>query len=166
MTNLTLKGNPIHTSGPLPILNSQAKDFRLVNQKLADVSLKDFQGKKKLLYTVPSLDTPVCSISTKKLSEGIEKHSNACFLLISADLPFAQTRFCGAEKIENIHTLSMMRSKQFAEDYGVLITDGPLAGLCARAVFILDEQNKIIYLQVVAEITEEPDYEAALRQLV
>ncbi len=166
MPTLTLKGHPIHTSGSLPTVGSQAKDFSLVDHKLAENTLNDFQGKKKIIYTVPSLDTPVCSMSTKKLSERLNNDPKTVLLLISADLPFAQTRVCGIEGISNIHTLSMMRSKQFAQDYGILIMDGPLAGLCARALFVLDENNKVLYGDAVSEITNEPDYETVLKTLL
>jgi thioredoxin-dependent peroxiredoxin len=165
MANITLKGNPIHTNGELPAIGSSAPDFTLVGKDLADVTLADFSGKKKLLNIVPSLDTAVCATSTQKFNSAMAGKSDAVALVISADLPFAMNRFCSAEGIDNVISLSMMRGKKFAKDYGVLIIDGPLEGLCARAVVILDADNKVIYTQQVPEIGEEPDYDAALALL-
>jgi len=165
MADITLKGNPCNTTGELPSVGTEAPDFKLTGADLGDVSLADFSGKKKLLNIVPSLDTPVCSISTIKFNQSIKDKSDAVALVISADLPFAQKRFCGAEGVENVISLSMMRSKTFAKDYGMLIENGPLAGLSGRAVVVLDEDNKVIYSQLVTEITDEPDYDAALAAL-
>ncbi|HSX03828.1 MAG TPA: thiol peroxidase [Rhabdochlamydiaceae bacterium] len=163
MAQITLKGNAIHTNGQLPALQTKAPDFQLVDQDLNNRSLKDFKGKRKILSLVPSLDTPVCSLSAKKFNEAMKNHPDIVVLVISADSPFAQKRVCGAEGLKNIVTLSMMRSKDFAKDYGVLIVDGPLAGICARAVVVLDENDHVIYEQLVPEIAQEPDYEAALK---
>jgi thiol peroxidase len=160
-----LKGSPIHTSGALPSIGSKAPDFVLVNQDLKDCTLKDFKGKRKLLYIVPSLDTAVCSLSTKKFNDTMKRNPQFLALIVSADLPFAQKRICGLEKMENIVTLSAMRSRDFAKAYGVLITDGPLAGICARAVLVLDQDDRIVYEELVPEITQEPNYEAALKAL-
>ncbi|MCG8426972.1 MAG: thiol peroxidase [Chromatiales bacterium] len=165
MAEIALQGNPCNTSGELPAVGSTAPDFSLVNGDLADISLATYAGKKKLLNIVPSLDTPVCATSTQKFNAAMGDKANAVALVISADLPFAQGRFCGAEGIENVISLSMMRSRNFAKDYGILITDGPLAGLTGRAVVVLDEDNKVVYTQLVPEITEEPDYDAALAAL-
>ena len=132
---------------------------------LKDVTLADFKGKKKLLNIVPSLDTPVCATSTKKFNEHAAGRNDVVMLMISADLPFAQQRFCHIEKLSNVITLSLMRSRKFAKDYGVLITDGPLEGITARAVVVIDENDKVIYTQLVPEIGQEPDYEAALKFL-
>lgn len=165
MADITLKGNPIHTNGELPAIGSTAPDFTLVNKDLANVSLADFAGKKKLLNIVPSLDTAVCATSTQKFNTAMANKSGAVALVISADLPFAMNRFCGAEGIDNVVSLSMMRDKSFAKDYGMLITDGPLEGLCGRAVVVLDEENKVLYTELVPEITQEPDYDAALTAL-
>jgi thiol peroxidase len=165
MAEITLQGNPINTNGELPAVGSNAPDFNLVAADLADVTLAKFAGKKKLLNIVPSLDTGVCATSTTKFNTAIESKQNAVALVISADLPFAQGRFCSAEGLKNVVTLSMMRDRNFAKDYGVLITDGPLAGICARAVVVVDENNKVIYTQMVPEITQEPDYESALASL-
>ncbi|TAJ92576.1 MAG: thiol peroxidase [Gammaproteobacteria bacterium] len=165
MAKVTLKGNPVSTNGELPAVGAQAPDFILVNGDLGDVTLATYKGKKKLLNIVPSLDTPVCQISTKKFNERAAGRTDAVFLMISADLPFAMKRFCAAEGASNVVTLSMMRSRNFAKDYGVLITDGPLAGISARAVVVLDANNKVVYRQLVPEIGNEPDYEAALAAL-
>lgn len=165
MANITLNGNPVHTNGELPAIGSTAPDFVLVNKYLADVSLADFPNMRKLLNIVPSLDTAVCATSTQKFNTAMAGHSRAVAMVISADLPFAMNRFCSTEGIENIVPLSMMRSKNFAKDYGILMTDGPLAGICARAVVVLDENNKVVYAQLVPEIGEEPDYDAALAVL-
>jgi len=165
MATITLKGNPIHTNDDLPAVGSTAPDFHLVNKDLSDVFLADFAGKKKLLNIVPSLDTGICATSTIKFNKAMAGKSGAVALVISADLPFAMNRFCSAEGIDNVISLSMMRSRNFAKDYGVLITDGPLAGICARAVVVLDEDNKVIYTQLVPEIGQEPDYDSALAVL-
>jgi thiol peroxidase len=165
MADITLKGNPTHTNGNLPSVGSTAPDFKLVAPNLSDVSLADYAGKKKLLNIVPSLDTPTCAISTQKFNSAMAGKTGAVALVISGDLPFASRRFCGAEGIENVISLSMMRNKSFAMDYGVLITDGPLAGLCARAVIVLNEKDQVIYTQLVPEISEEPNYSAALAAL-
>lgn len=165
MANITLKGNPIKTNGELPIVGSQTPIFSLVSKELQDMSLSDFVGKKKLLNIVPSLDTPVCATSTRKFNETAGKRGDCVVLVISADLPFAAGRFCSTEGLENVITLSMMRSKNFAKDYGVLIEDGPLAGITARALIVLDEQNKVLFSQLVPEIAQEPDYEGALAAL-
>ena len=165
MAETYLKGNKVTTNGDLPAVGSQAPDFNLVNKDLGDMTLADFKGKKKLLNIVPSLDTPVCQTSTKKFNETAAAHENAVMLIISADLPFAMDRFCGTEGLDNVVPLSMMRSKKFAKDYGVLIQDGPLAGVTARAIVVLDENDKVVYTELVAEITEEPDYDAALAAL-
>jgi thioredoxin-dependent peroxiredoxin len=165
MAQITLEGNAINTNGNLPAVGAEAPDFTPTKSDLSDVGLANYAGKKKLLNIVPSLDTGVCAASTKRFNEAMAGKSNAVALVISADLPFAQSRFCSAEGIENVESLSMMHSRNFAKDYGVLITDGPLAGICARAVVVLDEQNKVVYTQLVPEIVQEPDYDSALAQL-
>jgi thioredoxin-dependent peroxiredoxin len=165
MATVTLQGNTIHTNGELPAVGAKAPDFHLVDGKLNDVHLADYSGKKKLLNIVPSLDTPTCATSTRKFNEQARGRDDAVVLVVSADLPFAQGRFCGAEGIDNVIPLSMMRSRNFAKDYGVLITDGPLAGITARAVVVIDENDKVVYTQLVPEIADEPDYEAALAAL-
>jgi len=165
MAQITLKGNSISTSGDLPAIGSKAPDFRLVNKDLADCSLAAFEGKRKALVIVPSLDTSVCSTMAKKFNDAIGGRADVVALVISADLPFAAARFCSEQKAENIVTLSTMRSQEFAKDYGVLIQDGPLEGVCARAVVVLDKSNQVVYTQLVGEITTEPDYDQALNHL-
>ena len=165
MAVVTLKGAEFHTNGDLPAVGSQAPEFRLVAGDLSDVTLANYARKKKLLNIVPSLDTPVCATSTRKFNEYAKSHPDTVILIISADLPFAQSRFCTGEKLENVVPLSIMRSRHFAKDYGVLMDDGPLAGLTARAVVVLDENNKVLYTQLVPEIAEEPNYAAALTAL-
>lgn len=164
MAKITLKGNPINTNGDLPKVGTKAPDFKLTDGKLGDVHLSDFKGKKKLLNIVPSLDTPVCALSTHKFNEHAKK-SDDVILIISADLPFAMSRFCNDESLKNVVTLSIMRDRNFSKDYGVLITDGPLAGITARAVVVLDENDKVLHAELVPEIADEPDYESALAAL-
>ena len=142
MAQTALQGNPVNLSGELPAVGIQAPDFRLVAGDLSDKTLADYAGKKKLLNIVPSLDTGVCATSTKKFNDAMAGKTDAVALVISADLPFAQGRFCDAEGIDNVVSLSMMRSRNFAKDYGVLIADGPLAGITARAVVVLDAQQQ------------------------
>lgn len=165
MATVTLQGNPFNTNGDLPAVGSAAPDFNLVTKDLADVSLKTYAGKKKLISIVPSLDTGVCATSTKVFNERLGGRSDVVVLVVSADLPFAQGRFCGAEGIDNAVTLSMMRSRNFAKDYGILMVDGPLAGITGRAVVVLDAGDKVVYTQLVPEITTEPDYDAAIKAL-
>lgn len=165
MATITLQGNEIHTNGELPATGSQAPGFHLVDGELNDRRLSDYAGKKKLLNIVPSLDTGVCATSTKKFNEAAASRDDVIMLVISADLPFAQGRFCGAEGVDRVVPLSMMRSRNFAKDYGVLIEDGPLAGITARAVVVLDENDKVVYTELVPEIAQEPDYAAALAAL-
>ena len=164
MTSLTFKGNPIHTSGPLPALHSTAPSFVLTTQDLEDRTLKDFKGR-RLIATVPSLDTGVCSTMTSHLNAHAKHHPHIQILVVSADLPFAQKRFCHQENVHNVTTLSMMRSKDFGKAYGLLMQDGPLAGILARSLIVLDEHDRVIYLELVPEITHEPDYQKALKAL-
>jgi thiol peroxidase len=165
MATVTLHGNPVSTSGELPAVGSQAPEFSLATKELADVGLADFAGKKRLLNIVPSLDTPTCAISTKKFNESFAARDDAVAMVISADLPFAQGRFCETEGLKNVVTLSLMHDQQFARDYGVLITDGPLRGVTCRAVVVVDENGTVTYTQLVSEIGDEPDYAAALEAL-
>jgi thiol peroxidase len=165
MAQITLQGNPINTNGALPAVGSQAPDFSLTNADLADVGLADFAGKKKLLNIVPSLDTPVCATSTRKFNESAAAMGDTAVLVISADLPFAAGRFCSTEGLKNVTPLSIMRDKNFSKDYGILITDGPLAGITGRAIVVLDADNKVLYTELVPEIAQEPDYDAALAAL-
>lgn len=165
MAKVTFKGNPISTNGELPQIGKKAPDFRLVDSELKDHSLKDYRGKRKLLAIVPSLDTSVCSTMTKKINDRLKGHPEIVGLVVSTDLPFAQKRFCTNESIKNVITLSMMRSKDFAKDYGILIQSGPLEGICARAVLVLDENDNVIYKELVPEVTHEPNYDKALEVL-
>jgi thioredoxin-dependent peroxiredoxin len=162
MATVTLKGNPIQTSGQLPTVGSKAPDFKLVAEDLQDVSLASYAGKRKILNIVPSLDTSVCATSARRFNEKVRELDNTQVLIVSADLPFASERFRSNEGLKEIVTLSMMRSKDFARDYGVLMTSGPLAGLCARAVVVLDENDKVIYTELVPEIAREPNYDKVL----
>jgi thiol peroxidase len=165
MTTVTLGGNPITVAGNFPKAGDAAPEFLLTGKDLKDVGLKDFAGKKKVLNIVPSLDTPVCQVSTRKFNEQAGSLPNTVVLVISADLPFAMKRFCEAEGINNVVALSTMRGRDFLTKYGVDIADGPLKGAAARAVVVLDENNKVKYSQLVPEIKTEPDYDAALAAL-
>jgi thiol peroxidase len=162
MATITLKGTPIHTMGHLPQVGRIAPPFRLTAADLSDAGLESFKGKKKIINIVPSLDTGVCAASARRFNVEVSKLNNVALLNISADLPFAQKRFCESESLKNIFTLSTMRSLSFGKDYGVQIIDGPLAGLMSRAVLVLDTENKIIYAEQVPEIAQEPNYDAAL----
>lgn len=165
MSTITLKGTPIHTSGSLPSKGQVVPAFILTTADLADVGLDHFKGKKKILSIVPSLDTGVCATSAKKFNEAVAARKDVLLLNISADLPFAAKRFCDSEKLANIVTLSTMRGPDFGKAYGVLITDGPLAGLLSRAVLVLSEDNRVLHAEQVPEITQEPNYTAALAAL-
>ena len=165
MSTISLQGNEIHTNGKIPAVGTQAPDFVLVNKDLENVSLSEFKGKNKLISIVPSLDTPVCATSTKKFNEAMAELEDSVCIVVSADLPFAMARFCNAESQKHTTTLSMMRSRDFAKDYGVLIEDGPLAGITARAVVVLDKADVVKHSELVSEITNEPDYDKALHAL-
>lgn len=165
MAEITLKGNKIHTHGTLPAVGSKAPDFVLTKTDLADVSLKDFAGKKIVLNIFPSIDTGVCAASVRRFNEEIQKLQNTVALCASIDLPFAHSRFCGAEGLESVISVSELRKRQFGEDYGVRIVDGPLAGLFSRAVVVIDEKGVVKYTEQVPEIAQEPDYAAALKAL-
>jgi len=165
MATVTLRGNPISVSGELPAVGVDAPGFRLVAGDLRDMSLHDFAGKTKVLNVFPSVDTPTCAMSVRKFNERAAALAETVVLCISADLPFAQKRFCGAEGIQNVVMLSLMRGRNFSKDYGLLIENGPLAGLTARAVIVLSADNKVLHTELVAEIAQEPDYDAALKAL-
>lgn len=165
MASITLKGNTINTVGNLPEVGTQAADFALVAKDLSVKTLADYKGKKVVLNIFPSLDTATCAASVRRFNAEANKLENTVVLCISMDLPFAQSRFCGAEGLENVHTLSDFRGGKFGIDYGVAIADGPLAGLESRAVVIIDENGKVAYTQQVPEIVDEPNYEAALKAL-
>jgi len=162
MADITLKGKPFHTSGELPSVGAQAPNFRLVTADLEDVTLDTYRGKTKVLNIVPSLDTAVCAVSARKFNEKAAMIRDAVVLVVSADLPFAMKRFCSTEGLHNVVPLSMMRGRNFAKEYGTLITDGPLEGISARAVCVIDGNDKVVYTQLVTEIAEEPNYDAAL----
>ncbi len=165
MAQITLHGTPINTNGELPAVGSTAPNFALVDGELNDVGLADFPGKKKLISIVPSLDTPTCATSTRVFNERLGGRDDVVVLVVSADLPFAQGRFCQAEGTADVRTLSMMRSRDFAKAYGVLIVDGPLAGITGRAALALDANNKVLHCELVGEIADEPNYDAAIAAL-
>lgn len=162
MATITFKGSKVSTSGELPAKGSSAPEFTLVKQDLSEVSLKDLKGKKVVLNIFPSLDTSTCAASVRKFNKEAAALSNTVVLAVSADLPFAAGRFCTAEGIANVHPASVFRNPEFAKNYGVLMTDGPLKGLLARSVVVIDEAGKVVYNQLVSEVTEEPDYNGAL----
>jgi len=165
MSSVTFKGQPISVNGRFPAVGSAAPAFALVAGDLSDATLSSFAGKRKVLNIFPSVDTPTCAASVRHFNESASKLDNAVVLCISADLPFAQARFCGAEGLRNVVNLSLMRGRQFLDDYGVAIAQGPLAGLAARAVVVLDDHDKVIHAELVGEIAHEPNYDAALKAL-
>ncbi len=165
MANVTHKGNPIDVAGSFPRPGQKAPAFKLVGKDLKDVALTDFAGKRKVLNIVPSLDTSVCATSTRKFNEKAGGLDNTVVLVISADLPFASNRFCTAEGLNNVVTLSTMRGREFLRNYGVEITSGALAGLTARGVVVLDEKDTVLHSELVPEIGQEPNYDAALGAL-
>ena len=162
MAKVTLKGNAVTIAGELPALGERAPDFKLAGADLSDKGLADFKGKRKVLNIVASLDTSVCATSARKFNEAVSKLPDTVLLNISADLPYAASRFCASEGLEGVITLSTFRSPSFGKDYGVTILDGPMAGLMSRAVVVLDTDDKVLYTQQVPEISEEPDYDRAL----
>jgi thioredoxin-dependent peroxiredoxin len=164
MATVTLKGNPIHTAGDLPKVGTQAPDFKLVKTDLSEASLKDFSGKRKVLNIFPSVDTGTCAASVRNFNKKAAEMTNTTVLCISADLPFAQKRFCGAEGITNVEVLSSYRSN-FGKEWHLSFTDGPLNGLLSRSVVVLDENNKVLYTEQVAETANEPNYDKALAAL-
>jgi thiol peroxidase len=165
MTKITLKGNPFNTSGSLPKVGEKAIDFSLVKSDLSVVSLADFKGSKLVLNIFPSLDTGTCAASVRRFNKEASELSNTKVLCISRDLPFAQARFCGAEGLDNVVTLSDFATGAFGKNYGLEIVDGPLANLHSRAVVVIDENGKVTYTQQVSEIVDEPNYEAVLAAL-
>ncbi|MDX9995765.1 MAG: thiol peroxidase [Rhodocyclaceae bacterium] len=165
MTTVTLQGNPFRVDGNLPAVGSAAPALNLTSGELADVTLANFAGKRKVLNIVPSLDTPTCATSTRKFNEKAASLNNAVVLVVSADLPFAAGRFCATEGLQNVAHLSTFRHPEFMQAWGVKMAEGPLAGLTARAVVVLDENDKVLHSQLVPEIASEPDYEAALKAL-
>ncbi|MBU1332643.1 MAG: thiol peroxidase [Gammaproteobacteria bacterium] len=165
MAEVTLRGTPVQVAGDLPQVGQQAPAFTLVGAGLADVSLSSLAGKRKVLNIFPSIDTPTCATSVRTFNQAASGLDNTLVLCVSADLPFAQARFCGAEGLENVINLSTMRGAEFLKDYGVALVSGPLAGVSARAVVVLDEQDKVLHSELVAEIGSEPNYDAALAVL-
>ena len=164
-STVKLGGNPVTVAGDLPRVGQAAPAFTLVGKNLADVGLADFAGKRKVLNIFPSVDTPTCAMSVRHFNQHANQLPNTVVLCISADLPFAQARFCGAEGLDNVITLSTQRGREFLQNYGVALASGPLAGLAARAVVVLDEHDKVIHVELVGEIKQEPDYLAALASL-
>lgn len=165
MAKITLKGNPVETIGELPQKGSSAPDFNVVKLDLSEATLKDYSGKRLILNIFPSIDTPTCAASVRRFNQEASKVNNTTVLCVSADLPFAVKRFCGAEGIENVETGSIFRSRAFGKDYGVEITTGVLKGLLSRAIVVIDESGKVIHTEQVAELADEPNYESALAVL-
>lgn len=164
-TTITLRGTPVRVDGDLPVVGAKAPDFKLTSGTLADVSLKDFAGKRKVLNIYPSIDTPTCAASTRKFNEAAGKLANTVVLCVSGDLPFAAKRFCDMEGLANVSHLSTFRNPEFAKAWGVAFAEGPLLGLTVRAVVVLDENDKVIHAEMVPEIAQEPNYDAALKAL-
>lgn len=165
MAQTALRGNPVQTSGELPAVGAAAPAFTLTQKDLSPVSSADLAGQKVVLNIFPSIDTAVCATSVRTFNERAAGLENTTVLCVSADLPFAQGRFCGAEGIENVTTASTFKNPEFLSSYGVGMVDGPLAGLCARAVVVLDESGKVVHSELVPEIAQEPDYDAAINAL-
>ena len=165
METVHFKGTPCHTYGDIPAVGTKAPCFNLVTKDLADVTCRDFVGKRIVLNVFPSLDTPVCAMSVRRFNKMAADVPDVAVICVSMDLPFALSRFCAAEGIDNVVAASAFRSPQFAHEYGLELVDGPLAGLLTRAVIILDADRKVIYSDLVDEITHEPDYDGALRVL-
>jgi len=165
MQTVTRAGKPVNVNGQIPGKGDSAPAFSLVDKDLGDVTLANYSGKRKVLNIFPSIDTPTCAMSVRQFNARANGIPNTVILCISADLPFAQARFCGAEGLGNVITLSTLRGREFLENYGVAIADGPMAGLAARAVVVIDENDKVVHSELVKEIKTEPDYSAALAAL-
>jgi thioredoxin-dependent peroxiredoxin len=165
MGHVTLHGSPLKISGELPAIGSTAPDFNLIDTNLGERTLADFAGKRKILNISPSLDTPVCAAQARHFNEAVPELENVVLLVITADLPFAQSRFCHAENVDYVTPLSTVRSQDFGRAYGILLEEGPMAGTLVRAVVVLDENDRVIHTELVEEISAEPDYEAALAKL-
>ena len=163
--SVTLGGNPIEVAGSFPGKGAKAPAFSLVAKDLSDVTLASLAGKRKILNIFPSVDTPTCATSVRKFNEQASALNNTVVLCISADLPFAQARFCGAEGLDKVVNLSTLRGVSFLQDYGVAFSSGPLVGLAARAIVVLDEHDKVLHSELVAEVADEPNYAAALAAL-
>ncbi len=162
MANVTLKGNPVHLTGTLPAKGSAAPDFTLVKQDLSAVTKKDLAGKTVVLLTVPSIDTGTCALETKRFNDKAASLPGVTVLVASSDLPFAIKRFCAAEGIANVHGVSDLRDREFGRRWGVAIADGPLQGVTTRAAFVIDPAGNVKYVELVAEIAQEPNYDAIL----
>ncbi len=165
MASVSFRGKSYPLAGDMPVVGSRAPDFSLVDRELNDVSLSRWHGRRKILNIFPSIDTPVCGQSVKVFDSHAAEHEDVVMLMISVDIPFAQARFCKECGLEAVETLSAIRSEGFGEHYGVLITEGPLEGFFARAVFVLDENDAVVHRQLVTDIGEEPDYRAAVKAL-
>ena len=165
MAQTALRGNPVNTSGDLPAVGASAPDYSLTGADLGAVASGDYAGQRVVLNIFPSVDTPTCANSVRAFNERAAGLDNTTVLCVSADLPFAQGRFCGAEGLENVKTASTFRNPEFMADYGVGMVDGPLNGLCARAVVVVDESGQVVHSQLVGEIADEPDYDAAINAL-
>lgn len=163
METVYFKGTPVHTYGTVPEVGSKAPDFKLVTKGLAEISLADFAGKKLVLNVFPSLDTPVCAASVRRFNQEASQLADTAVVCVSMDLPFAMERFCTVEGLDNVVAASAFRSRDFAHSYGLEMTDGPLAGLLARCVLVIDEKGTVIYRDLVDEITHEPDYDGAIK---
>lgn len=165
MATITLKGHEIHTAGELPAVGAAAPDFKLTGADLQDFSLDKYKGKRVVLNIFPSIDTGICALSTRHFNESAQSLDNTVVVCVSKDLPFAHSRFCAAEGLENVVPASEFRDSSFSDGYGTLITDGPMAGLMSRAVVVINEEGNVIYTEQVPEIVQEPNYEAALNSL-
>ncbi|MCL4134608.1 UNVERIFIED_CONTAM: hypothetical protein GTU68_026825 [Idotea baltica] len=165
MAQITLQGNTINTNGELPQVGDQAKNFELIAQDMSRVSLDKYKGSRVVLNVFPSIDTGICALSVKHFNQAAANLDNTKILCISRDTPMAQGRFCGAEGTDKVETLSDVATGAFSNDYGVQIVDGPLKSFSGRAVIVLDENHKVAYTELVPEIVQEPNYEAALKVL-
>ena len=165
MAQVTLKGDPVQTIADLPVVGEVAPEFTLVDKNFAEISLSDFAGQKVVLNIFLSVDTSTCAMSARRFNMEIAKHDNAVAICVSMDLPFAHARFCGAEGLENVVSASAFRNPEFGKSYGVRLLDSPIKGLFARAVVVIDEKGRVVYNQLVPEISQEPDYDAALEAL-
>lgn len=166
MANIKFKGSDVKTLGDLPVVGSKAPDFTLVKNDLSEVKLSDYKGKNLILNIFPSLDTGVCAASVRRFNKDATSLSNTVVLAVSADLPFASGRFCTTEGIENVIPASVYRNPEFAKNYGVLMIDGPLKALLARAVVVINPEGNISYIELVPEITQEPNYQASINSIV
>ncbi|MCU4176236.1 thiol peroxidase [Carboxylicivirga sp. N1Y90] len=165
MAKITFKGSPVATAGDLPRVGAEAPEFSLVKTDLSEVSLADYKGQKVVLNIFPSVDTGVCAASVRRFNDEASKKENTAVLCVSKDLPFAHARFCGAEGLDKVVSLSEYKDEVFSQNYGVKMIDGPLNGLLSRAVVVVDEQGKVLHSEQVDDIVNEPDYEAALKVL-